>query len=57
MSQLEIFTTEYMRLVTSIEEYKEALKDQPNDWILALHLSRAENRVAFLESQFSAHAA
>lgn len=57
MSQLEIFTTEYMTLMASISEYREALKYQPGDWILALHLSRAENRVAFLEREFSAHAA
>ena len=57
MSQLEIINSEYTRLVASIVEYKEAIKETPNDWILALHLARAEHRTAFLESQLSAQAA
>ncbi len=57
MSQLEIIYSEYTRLVASIVEYKEAIKETPHDWILALHLARAEHRLAFLESQLSAQAA
>lgn len=57
MDKAQILINEYASLQESIREYEAGLANDPTDWILALHLSRARNRLSFLESKLPSRAA
>lgn len=57
MNLSETLQIEYSSLLERINEYKAALMNNPEDWILAMHLSRAENRLKAIQEQGYAKAA